>query len=76
MRDMESVIAIQEIEINRARLVAARGQLSLREAAEKLGTSKQNLHLMETGQRRIPDAVLSQMLKVYKVSLSYLQSGA
>lgn len=70
---METLIAVQEIEIVRNKLVEARGSMSRAEAAGKLHISPQMLWLVETGQRRINNELLEKMLTVYKVSLSEIK---
>lgn len=73
---MKPLIALVEVEIDRERLVEARRGMSLSEAAEKLGISKQSLWLAETGQRRITNDLIDRMVRVYGVPLSRLKASA
>jgi hypothetical protein len=50
------------------KLIAARGQMPLSEAARELGISPQHLHRIESGGQRCPAHILLRMLILYKIS--------
>lgn len=55
------------IEIDPARLKAARGHRSPTETARLLGISYQYLHMIEAGKRNVPSEVLVKMCALYGI---------
>ncbi|MCI0337144.1 MAG: helix-turn-helix transcriptional regulator [Acidobacteria bacterium] len=55
------------IEIDPAKLKAARGGRSPSETARQLGISYQYLHMIEAGKRDVPSEVLVKMCKLYGI---------
>ncbi len=56
----------------RLRDVREDNDLSQKQVAEILGTTQQQYHLYETGQREIPVHLLKKLSEYYKVSTDYL----
>jgi transcriptional regulator with XRE-family HTH domain len=67
------MVDIKNVQFDGSRLKDLRNDLTLREVAENIGTSRQNLHAFEV-QRAKPSAdMLVRLCKFFKVPVSYFE---
>lgn len=59
---------LKTLSIVPSKLIAARGQMALSEAARELGISPQHLYRIESGGQRCPAHIFVRMLILYKIS--------